>query len=741
MGKAWIQLNDRFCDDYVKGVTTFLDFAMQVVDGSNRIRCPCRSCVNHLFFPLEVVRRHLFMKGMDKRYTIWELHGEANERFRVDPHDEDRNTTMDEIINEGVEEESSDEMDEMYEDLNGGNFMNDMTGEPSSYNEEQVDDIFTQTLRDSQLPLYPGCDTFSMLSFLINMLHIKNLTGLSNKGFDMYLQLFKRALPKGETLPKDYYEAKTIMRNLGLSYQRIHACKNGCVLFWKENEDKQECPTCGDSRWVERYGKRHNKVPKKVLLYFPLMPRLQRLFMCRKTAMHMRWHKDVRVPEEGMLRHPADSEVWKDFDNKHSWFAKEPRNVRLGLASDGFNPFGNMSNAYSIWPVVLMPYNLPPWMCMKEPYFMMSLLIPGPRSPGNDIDVFLRPLIEECKDLWSNGVPTYDASKGETFNMHAAILWTINDFPAYGNLSGWSTKGKMACPKCNKETMSDRLTFGRKQCYMHHRRFLPPSHSFRKNKRMFDNKIDNNSKPKNLSGDELLQQMRCIGNMAFGKDPITRKSRLKKNRPPEQLNWTKKSIFYELPYWRTLLLRHNLDVMHIEKNICDSLLWTIMNVKGKTKDNISARLDLQKIGIRHELHPRHEGARQTMPVACFTLSRKEVHLFCDFIRSVKLPDGYASNIARCVKDNECTFVGMKSHDSHVFLQRILPVGIRGFLRKDVSESIIQLGRFFQELCCRTLKLEVLESLEHDIVVLLCKFETIFPPSFFDIMEHLAIHLP
>ena len=77
----------------------------------------------------------------------------------------------------------------------------------------------------------------------------------------------------------------------------------------------------------------------------------------------MRWHKEKRLHEDGVLRHPADSKVWKDFDNQYPWFAQNARNVRLALATDGFNPFGTMSNSYSMWPVVLVPYNMPPWKC------------------------------------------------------------------------------------------------------------------------------------------------------------------------------------------------------------------------------------------------------------------------------------------------------------------------------------------------------------------------------------------
>ena len=82
------------------------------------------------------------------------------------------------------------------------------------------------------------------------------------------------------------------------------------------------------------------------------------------------------------------------FIKKHSWFAQDPRNGMLGLATYGFNPFGNMNNSYSMWPVIVFPYNLPPWKCMKEPFLMMSSLIPGPKAPGKDIDVYLRPLVK-----------------------------------------------------------------------------------------------------------------------------------------------------------------------------------------------------------------------------------------------------------------------------------------------------------------------------------------------------------
>jgi len=77
---------------------------------------------------------------------------------------------------------------------------------------------------------------------------------------------------------------------------------------------------------------------------------------------------------------------------------------------------------------------------------MMSMLIPGPKSPRMNIDVYLQPVIDELKELWVQGVKTWDAKEKKNFTLHALLLWTINDFPAYAMLSGWSTKGKFALP-------------------------------------------------------------------------------------------------------------------------------------------------------------------------------------------------------------------------------------------------------------------------------------------------------
>jgi hypothetical protein len=135
------------------------------------------------------------------------------------------------------------------------------------------------------------------------------------------------------------------------------------------------------------------------------------------------------------MRHPCDGEAWKQFDEDFKDFASEPRNVRLAVATDGFTPFSRDAAPYSCWPVFVTPLNLPPGFIMKTEYIFLALVVPGPEHPGKNLNVLMQPLVDELLSLW-NGVETYDAYRKKDFTMRVAYLWSIHDFPAYGNFSG-----------------------------------------------------------------------------------------------------------------------------------------------------------------------------------------------------------------------------------------------------------------------------------------------------------------
>lgn len=199
------------------------------------------------------------------------------------------------------------------------------------------------------------------------------------------------------------------------------------------------------------------------------------------------------------MSHPAYGDAWQDFDKKYKKIAEDARNMRLGIATDGFNPFGNFNTSYSMWPVFVVPYNFPPWACMDQSNFMMALLIPGPKSPGKHFDVFLQPLVEDLLELWK-GVRTYDAYSGKMFDLHAAVLWCIHDHPALSTLSGRTTRGYAACIHCDKHPLSYGLRS--KNGYIGHYRFLPKGHRLRRNNE-FVGLHERNDEPGKFSKEEL----------------------------------------------------------------------------------------------------------------------------------------------------------------------------------------------------------------------------------------------
>ncbi|BBN69141.1 hypothetical protein Prudu_771S000200 [Prunus dulcis] len=400
---------------------------------------------------------------------------------------------------------------------------------------EQLDNasIFNATRVDNVEPIV---DPNEQVMDIINDAFPFALTNINQEGKMTCLPQWTRMLPTDNCLPKDHRHEQKVLNDLGLGYEKIHACKNNCMLFYKEYETLDTCPICKELRFKMTSQNRTTKIPQKVMRYLSLKPRLQRLYMSTHTATDMRWHK-----ENG----------WGGMERVRSNIprvAADPRNVRLGLATDGFNPYGVLNQHHSTWPIFVFPYNLPHWKCMKKEYMMMTVLMT--EDPGRSIDVYLRPLVDELKDLWTNGVRTYDKSTGKMFTLRAAVMWTVNDFLAYAM------------------------------------RWLPWDHEWREKDKEFDG---TQSIASNLENGPLNRL-----------DFLLRKT-VTQTRPSTHLNWTHKPMFFELPYWSKLKLRHNLDVMHVEKNVFDTLMDTILDIEGKTKDTIKARLDLERMGIQRGL--------------------------------------------------------------------------------------------------------------------------------------------
>lgn len=388
----------RFSKQYRDGARKFVSMAQASTGDGDYITCPCAKCRNLRSQHVDIVYEHLVITGMNPNYATWVLHGESPSvhlqhtdleisdaykmyRDTYDEHDED-----------------TDQSSDAYEQPNDH--------ERVSY--KRKEDVFIQ--KDVvEAPLYPGCTKYTRLSVATILLKHKVDNGLSNKSFTELLQILKDILPLENTIPDSMYSIKKLLKEFDLGYEKIDACINDCCLFRKEKKDMDTCPKCGASRWKvnQRTNKIKKGIPVKVLSYFPIIPRFRRMFKSEIMAEQLLWHAKNQS-QDGKMRHSVDSPAWKTIDRKWPKFAADPRNLRLGLTTDGFNPFRDLSSRYSCWPVILVTYNLPPWLCMLQENIMLTLLIPGPKQPGNDIDVYLEPLIEELNELWNNGVNMYD---------------------------------------------------------------------------------------------------------------------------------------------------------------------------------------------------------------------------------------------------------------------------------------------------------------------------------------------
>ncbi|XP_050387187.1 uncharacterized protein LOC126803420 [Argentina anserina] len=581
----------------------------------------------------------------------------------------------------------------------GESFENVTVNEEIIDHEEAVDmtdyDRYNRLVTEAQTPLYQGCDV-TVLSAIMSHMQLKVKHKWSNISYDGNSEYIKSMLPKETQFPESHYKTKKILKDLGLSYEKIHACKNNCILFRGDFARDDECHVCFESRWEPYSLYKKKKVPVKVLRYFPLKPRLQRLYMSADTTKEMRWH-GLERDDDDVLRHPVDGEAWKHFDILYPDFATDIRNVRVAIAIDGFNPWGQQSSSHSTWPVIVVPYNFPPWMLMKKEFNFMTLLIPGPKSLGKCLDVYMQPLIDELKDLWINGVQTFDRYTGTSFMMRAAVMWTISDFPAYGMLSSQTTKGYKACPVCLDNIHS--TWHAGKVCYMGHRRWLPIDHEWWFDATAFDGKQEFDMEPRHLSGDEILEKLNSFDFGRLSSQPKFPRPK----RPEDLLCWDHKSVFFELPYWSKLKQRHTIDGMHTEKNVFDSIIGTTFDFKEKTKDTVKSRVDLEFHGLRPHLWVKRKGSKAVIPVASYTVKPSLKPLIFKWFHDVKYAQGYALNIARCVKVEEQKISGMKTHDSHVLLQRLLPVVIRPYLPANMVDPLIALSSFWQKLCARELK--------------------------------------
>nr|AAK92605.1 Putative transposable element [Oryza sativa Japonica Group] len=534
MDLEWITTADRDSVEYFRGVTALVAAATSTnsVDALEYIWCPCHNCKKDRQLPAQRVHSHLLTKGFMDNFLGEEEQGEGS-AGNCHGHDADV----------GYKEEDQTCVD--HGEPNLDQMLRD--GERFDTDDKEYHK-FTTMVKDSKTPIYNGCKAeHSKLQVVLSLLHLKASNGWSDKSFTELLELLKEILPTDNVLPESTYQAKKVICPLGLDIQKIHACLNDCILYRGEFAYLEQCPVCKASRYKcgdgDDEGGNKKRVQVKVVWYFPIIPRLERMYANKKHAKLMRWHHEERK-KDGMIRHPADGSQWRKIDRKYQKeFSHDIGNVRIALSTDGMNPF-------------------------------------GPTQPGNDIDVYFKPLVEDLHTLWTEGMRMWDAYKREHFICRAILLGKITDYPALGNTSGQTVKGMKACVRCMAQTGGKWLNHCRKTMYMRHRRFLRQDHPYHRNKNAFDGTVEMDGCPIFRTGSEILAEVKDL-RVVFGKGSGSTCASTSSGETPL---FKKKSVSWDLPYWEDLDIRHAIDVMHVEKNVCEGVLGVSLNTPGKMKD-------------------------------------------------------------------------------------------------------------------------------------------------------------
>ncbi|XP_071700324.1 uncharacterized protein [Rutidosis leptorrhynchoides] len=269
----WMYNIGRTSTDYLKRLEEFITIAEtdQLNKGSTVIICPCKKCMNGKSFKDSTdIRNHLIINRFMRGYTCWSYHGESLTDHNPGSSDSNQLNEEDSYISD------NDNFEAMFEDIEDNV-------------DEQYHEKFEQLKVDSEKPLYNGCTKFLKLSAVIKLLNLKANNGWSETSFTSLLELLHKMLPEDNELPVSTYYAKKLMYKRGKP----------------TDEDSDE-----------------NGPPAKVLWYFPIIPRLKRLFANAKTVKLLRWHAE-EGKKDGKIRHVADLVQWRTIDNEFEDFGNE----------------------------------------------------------------------------------------------------------------------------------------------------------------------------------------------------------------------------------------------------------------------------------------------------------------------------------------------------------------------------------------------------------------------------------
>jgi hypothetical protein len=269
MYNGWSR-NMHHSDDWVAKTKDFVDhiFSLSL---TGTVRCPCRRQENSIFLNKERISLDLCQFGFMPGYEVWKHHGEVVLKLNVE--EENNDWAGDDVMHEML--------DSLRPELNLS------SEDPATLEVSR----FFKLLKDSEESLHEHTNV-SILAFVTQLMAIKSkYFFFSKNSYNEILRLLGDVLPRPNKLPKDMYHSKTIIKGLGMDYEKIDVCKNNCMLFMKEHEGEKKCLKCGQSRFMEVVNDEGDNVmtdvAHKQLRYLPLTPRVKRLFLSKNCYAHV----------------------------------------------------------------------------------------------------------------------------------------------------------------------------------------------------------------------------------------------------------------------------------------------------------------------------------------------------------------------------------------------------------------------------------------------------------------------
>jgi hypothetical protein len=236
----------------------------------------------------------------------------------------------------------------------------------------------------------------------------------------------------------------------GFQPVRYHCCPSSCICYTGPYETLKKCPKCNTDRY-----KADGTTPQAVFEYLPIIPRLRAMLASTSYATKMQYRskheadptKLTDIFDGTHYRSLRETFITIDAEELPTWFFSDPRDIALGLSSDGFGPFKHRTK--TAWPIILFNYNLPPEERFLKRNIISIGVVPGPKKPC-DFDSFLWPLVQELLQL-EIGVSAFDAITKAVFLLRAYLIVVFGDIPAVSMIM--RMKGHNAISPCRMCTI------------------------------------------------------------------------------------------------------------------------------------------------------------------------------------------------------------------------------------------------------------------------------------------------